>query len=269
MLSNKLIYDNVKNLVLILLLTISIARANSPTTSLKQQILCDYSYYYGTTSLTPQLIGLSLAGIAANTHFDQTLRDEWQQHLRGNATNTLSNIFDNYSEITQYKISIPIYLLLMEINVGYSQQPFANYLGIFGNHALRTLLLGAPQQLALTHILGSGRPQTEQSSWHLFRHHRAVSGHAFYGAIPFLNIAKQTQNLLLKSSCYMLSTFPGLARINNDNHYFSQSFLGWWIAFAATNTVWKTETVSKKHHPWSLQLTPHHDGIYLGLDTKF
>jgi len=268
MLSNKLIFGNVRNLLTILLLTSSIARANAPLSLIGGQILCDYQHYYSATGLSQQLIGLGLAGLAANTHIDQGFQDEWQQHLRGNTTNRLSDIFDDYGEITQYKISIPIYVFLIGIEAAYPQQPLARCLGFFGNHALRTLLVGAPQQVALTHLLGGGRPQIEQSQWHLFKHQRAVSGHAFYGAIPFINLAKQTQLPLIKTSYYVLSTFPGLARINNNKHYFSQSLLGWWIAFSAANAVWKTEEVSKKPYTWSLQLRPYSDGIYLGLEAK-
>lgn len=261
-------FGKMKILLFILLFSSGIAKADPWVSSLKTQIMDDYCHYYGRQGLGIQLIGLSLGGIAANTHFDKRLRNEWQTHWQGETTDSIANFFDSYTEVTQYKVSIPLYFIFMGIGAAFPQNTFAYEVGVLGNNTLRTLFVGAPQQAILTQALGAGRP-IENSSWQPFKHHRAVSGHAFYGAIPLLNLAKQTQQPFLKASFYVLSTFPGLARINDDKHYFSQSFLGWWIAFAATRAVWQTNEVSKKPYSWLAQLMPIENGIYLGLETKF
>lgn len=249
------------SLIPILLFYLSNAYAYT-VKSVAQQVFGDYHAYYATVpGLTQQLVGLGVAGIMANTNFDPYVEEQWQYRYRGRFTDDLSTYVDSYSEISQYKYAIPLYITSM----CFSDNP----LGTWGNHSLRTLILGAPQQAVLTHALGAGRPITQQHQWDLFKYDRAVSGHAFYGAIPLLNMAKQTPNIFLKSSLYVLSTLPGLARINSDKHYFSQSFLGWWIAFAATNAVWNADIVSKEPYKLSFQVNHLENAFFLGFNLKF
>jgi len=44
-----------------------------------------------------------------------------------------------------------------------------------------------------------------------------------------------------KGIFYGLSTLPGLSRINDDVHYFSQAALGWYLAYLSCAAIEKTE----------------------------
>jgi hypothetical protein len=268
MLISKLMLRKSIILLIILLASHAIAKAQSDQRSFGQQILCDYGNYYSSKGLLERSIGLAGGGLIANSGIDRHFQASWQDHLRSHNTDNIATIVDDYSDATTYPYAIPFYLAMMLISSPSLQHPPADSWGLWANHSLRTLLVGAPEQAFLSHLLGAGRPQTGHPHWHLFKYHRAVSGHGFYGAIPLLNVAKQTSEPVTKYALYALSVLPALARINNDKHYLSQGFLGWWLAFCATNAVWNTDKVSRKPYQWSADFYPIKSGIYLGLITN-
>ena len=247
----------------ILLLLSNITKANIGT--FYQQVSGDYHRYYGPSGLPTLFAGLALGGIMSNAELDFIVRDEWQDHLRSPFLNEVSNQVDNYGKLTPYQWAVPMYLGALWVS---SQHETLAPLHTWANHSLRALILGAPQQWFLTNALGGGRPETGQSQWHFFRHSRAVSGHAFYGAIPLLNAAHLTDNTWLKVTAYSLSVLPALARINNDKHYASQVFLGWWLAYNATKNVWEGDKVSKKSQKWIMEWIPTPNAIYFAVNRK-
>jgi hypothetical protein len=192
MLAIKLIKKKSIILLIILLVTTAIAKAHSSERSFGQQILCDYGNYYSSKGILKRSIGLGVGGILANSSIDSHFQASWQDHLRSHNTDNIAKIVDDYSNATTYPYALPFYLAVMLISSPSLQQPPTDSWGLWANHSLRTLLVSAPEQALLSHLLGAGRPQTGHPHWHLFKYHRAVSGHGFYGAIPLLNIAKQT-----------------------------------------------------------------------------
>ena len=60
------------------------------------------------------------------------------------------------------------------------------------------------------------------------------------GAVPFLSVAKMSDNPWVKGSFYTASTLPALSRINDDAHFASQAFLGWGLAVLAAEAVDQT-----------------------------
>lgn len=255
------------HLLFILFQTLKVASAHPSL--FFDQLLNDYQAYYSIEEITKPLVGLGVSGLMANTDFDPIVRDEWQQHVRGHFTDQLSDNIDTFSEISQYKMMLPIYLASIYLGKQGHPSLLRDALSRWGNHSLRSLLLGAPQQAALCWMLGGGRPESGKPQWHLLRYHRAVSGHAFYGAIPLLNAAELATEPVLKSTFYLLSILPAIARINLDKHYASQVFLGWWLALMATQCVWKNDKVSNRPQSWSLQIIPAENAIFLGFTTKF
>lgn len=81
------------------------------------------------------------------------------------------------------------------------------------------------------------------------------------GAIPFLSIAKMSDNPWVKGSFYITSALPALSRINDDAHFASQAFLGWWLAVLASEAV--DQTNDGVNTGWRIvPLTPEHgDGL--------
>ena len=244
---------------LILLVLGSIPKAHCVT--LLDQIVADYHYFYSPRPFLIQMFAFGQAGVMANTDFDPLVQTWWQSHLRSDFTDNVSHGIDSYADLTQYPIALPAYAGLMWLTQG-SMQTWAN-------HCLRTLLLGGPPQAILTEVLGAGRPQTRSHQWHLFKYDRAISGHAFYGAVPLLNIAAQTDSTWIRWMAIGSSVLPGLARINENKHYPSQAFLGWWLAASATYSVWHSEKVSSEPYEPSWQLIPSPHGIYFAVVKKF
>ncbi|HEX3870986.1 MAG TPA: phosphatase PAP2 family protein, partial [Pirellulales bacterium] len=52
---------------------------------------------------------------------------------------------------------------------------------------------------------------------------------------------KMTERPVLKAAFYGLSIMPALSRINDEAHYPSQAFLGWFMAYAAATAVDNTQ----------------------------
>jgi len=50
-----------------------------------------------------------------------------------------------------------------------------------------------------------------------------------------------------------LAYLAGLSRINDDEHYFSQVALGWWIAYLAADSVDKTDKLKVNITPCLIQ----------------
>ena len=102
-------------------------------------------------------------------------------------------------------------------------------------------------------LLGSGRPSdtADNSYWHPFKNDNGVSGHAFVGAVPFITAAQMSDNIWEKGFFYACSAMPGWSRINDDAHYLSQVWLGWWMAYLACEAV---NTTQKEHQ--SFQIMP-------------
>lgn len=268
MLTNLLRLNNLTSLMLILLTQPMISKADNANYRFRDQVVCDFHHFYSMSSLSQRVIGYGVGAIEANTEMDPQFRLYWQQKIRNDFSDKISTIVNDYSKIATYPISVPAYMATLWIsNKAFSLEPNSQ-LGWWANHSLRTVIVGVPEQALFTHLLGSGRPQSGQHAWHLFDQHRAVSGHAFFGAIPLINAAKQIEDPWIKASLYVLSTLPALARINSDKHYLSQVWLGWWLAYSATQAVWHADKVSKKPQNLSLQMLPLENGIYLGLAKK-
>jgi membrane-associated phospholipid phosphatase len=89
---------------------------------------------------------------------------------------------------------------------------------------------------------GASRPAEDVGSkWHFWNDNNGVSGHAFVGAVPFLAAAEMVESPLLKGTLYVCSTFVGFSRMTTDSHYPSQVFLGWYLAWASSVAVNRTE----------------------------
>ena len=76
------------------------------------------------------------------------------------------------------------------------------------------------------------------------------------------HIAFEVENMWLKSFFYGVSTFTGLSRLHDHQHYVSQVLLGWWMAFLSVNVTTWTEARSK----WSFSAIPTSSGGVLAVN---
>jgi len=191
----------------------------------------DYKNFYLSGDNLIQLgIGLGVAGLFANTSMDGDIQDFYQDNVRSDVTDDLSKILKVPGSVfITPPVLVATYLIFKDSSAGEWAQ-----------RSLRALIVGAPAGLLLQRATGGSRPSEGDSKWRPFDDANGLSGHSFIGAVPFITAAKMNDNFYVKGLLYGLSVLPGLSRINDNKHYFSQTALGWYLAFLSCNTVEKT-----------------------------
>jgi hypothetical protein len=206
----------------------------------RDNVFRDYANYYSRNTLGEFIVILAPAAVFANSDLDQDAGNWYQQHIRSAATNHASDFF---RPLGNGYYTIPAYVSAKLLGEYFDDQPGMALLGEFGDRTTRALLVGAPPFLALQYLTGGGRPSAyaDESYWRPFRGSHGASGHAFMGAVPFLTLAGMTDDPLAKCLFYACSPWTGFTRINDNVHYLSQVWLGWWMAYLACDAVNKTE----------------------------
>lgn len=216
-------------------------------------IKSDLGFYFERDNLLALGGVLAFAGLMSNTDADSSFRHFWQDAIRTKTLNGLLKFpckVGDFHFRPYYKASILLGGLFFD--ECRPDTPFS-LLYQWGYRSLRTLYLAGVQKELFSWVIGNGRPNAHTPSrWHPCtkesrkksnKNHSGVgvSAHAFNGAIPFLSAAMMTDEPILRYSLYVFSTLPGLARVNDDHHYFSQVFLGWALSFLSAKAIDKTE----------------------------
>lgn len=191
----------------------------------------DYrNFYLERDNLIGLAAGITGAGISANTKMDGDIQKFYQDSIRSGTTNSISRIVklpgDGF-------ITIPV---LLATHAFLRERPA----GEWSQRSIRAIIVGTPTALLLQKATGASRPLQGNSNWRPFRSVNGLSGHAFIGAVPFITAARMSDNFYVKGLFYSLSILPGVSRINDNKHYFSQAALGWYLAFLSCNAVDKT-----------------------------
>jgi len=206
----------------------------------RDNVCQDYSNYYSRDTLGKFLVILAPAAVFANTNLDANVGNWYQQHVRSASTNRASDLF---RPLGNGLYTIPVYVSAKLLGEYFDDRPGMAILGEFGDRTTRALAVGAVPMLAMQYLTGGDRPSSfaDQSYWKPFHKTHGVSGHAFMGAVPFLTLAGMTDDPLAKCFFYACSPWTGMTRINDNAHYLSQVWLGWWMAYLACDAVNKTE----------------------------
>ena len=231
------------------------AEGEEPAGWLMKDVLADHRNFYSGVNLGKLAIGLGVAGILANTSADGRIQDWYRESLRSEATEDLSGMI---KPLGNGRIALPVYLGVFILGELTDHTSVGATAGLWAGRSLRTFLVGAPPVLFLQRALGGSRPVEDDFHWRPFEDDNGVSGHSFVGAIPFLSAAKMADNRYLKFLWYSASTLCGLSRINDDAHYFSQSALGWWMAYLASSSVDRAEVAGRKA---GVRPVPLSDGV--------
>lgn len=226
----------------------------------------DFLAYYQPDNLWTMGGFLASSAVFANTGLDKTIRDHWQTDIRRRKLNKALSPFNSMGRLSYYYI--PIYLSAMSFGFWRDHSDLGNIIYYWGYRSLRTMLLGGLQQLALSPLLGGGRPEYDQPSrWQPFSYHNSVSAIAHYGAIPILTAAFMTDNAGFRAAIFALSTLPAVAAINKDKNYFSQALLGWGIALLSANAVYHADLAQTP--PIQVGLQPRSNGMMLSASCAF
>ena len=220
------------------------------------------NFYLDRENLTKIGIGVAGAAVLANTGMDRYIRNKYQDNLRSRGTDEATKIF-NISGTALVLVTVPVYigaygagsLLLNPTMEEWAQKSF------------RATAVGGPALLFLATATGADRPTEGDSHWRPFQNIHGASVHAFIGGIPFITAAKMSENPYRKAIFYGLSTFPGLARINDDKHYFSQAALGWYLAYLSCAVVEKGN--DRQEGRVHVQFAPVPEGIAITVRKRF
>ncbi len=137
---------------------------------------------------------------------------------------------------------------------------------------LGAYLVGGPANLAMQRITGGSSPgeSSDSSHWRPFNDDNGVSGHAFIGAVPFLTLAGMSDSKFSVYLSYAASTLAGLSRINDNAHFPSQVFLGWFMAFEATGSVRESDKQGEKGgEKIRYSIIPSNDGVVAQLGWRW
>jgi hypothetical protein len=214
----------------------------------------DYRAFYLDGAVMGSLgIGVLGAGILANSSADREAHEYFQDDLRSNATDAIS---DGARVPGDPLVAIPLifgaYLLS-------GDGPVKSWAG----DTLRAYVVGAPAGLFLQYATGASRPEEGGSGWKPFRGNNGLSGHAFVGAVPFITAARMQESLPMKTLFYGLSVLPGLSRMNDEKHYLSQAALGWWLAYLSTGAI------ANENQRSSVRVSPFTEGFGVTLSAVF
>lgn len=221
--------------------------------------LDDARNFYSVSNLSCLALGITAAAPLANTSADRHFRNWYQDRVKTKSLNTPATVATYAGQLW---VIAPVALEVSAL-LGKADDDYWRDGGVYewSNRSLRAIALGYPPTVALYGLLGSGRPDRNDSRWHPFRSFHGVSGHTFIGAVPFLTAAAMTDNLLLQAPLVAGSFVTGWARIHDDRHYLSQVALGWWIAFLSVRSV--SQTQEQRSHFTVAPCTPEGPGFSL------
>ena len=220
----------------------------------------DYGNYYSSYNLY-HLAGITaIAALFANTNIDGRIGHWYQRRVRG----ATSNNFAKQAKFFGSNVFALSYVGGFATGLLFRHTQFGGVVGNWSLRSIRALLVGLPPMWLMQRVLGSGRPtQGDGSNWGFWDHAHGVSGHAFMGAVPFMTAAQMTHNWWAKYFLYVASALPGWSRINDNAHYFSQVWMGWWMAYFATSAVSSTDA------NYVVAPVPVKGGVGLAVDGQF
>ena len=175
------------------------------------------NFYLDRENLTRLGIGVAGAAVFANTGMDRYIRNKYQNDLRSHGTDEATKIF-NISGTALALVTVPVYIGTYGAGLWLHNPTMEEW----AQKSFRATVVGGPALVFLAAATGGDRPTEGDSHWKPFQNFHGVSGHAYFGAVPFITAAKMSENPYQKAIFYGLSTFTGLSRINDDKHYFSQ-----------------------------------------------
>ncbi|MBN1154905.1 phosphatase PAP2 family protein [candidate division KSB1 bacterium] len=240
----------------------AIAQEMDGLKSMFSLIEADYREFYARDNLIDLSIASASAVIMAHTAADRKLIVWHQNEIRSNYSDEISSIAKLFGE---GKYLLPVAVLSASSGLFLNDNANLSCISTWGERTARAYLLGAPFTLLLQRSTGASRPgeRSYHSEWRPFRDDNGVSGHAFIGAVPFLIAKDMIKNKYTTPIFYLLSGMTAWSRINDNKHYSSQAFLGWFIAFKAASVISKDQSFRK------IGMIPIEDGFIANMYIHF
>ena len=220
------------------------------------------NFYLDRENLTRLGIGVAGAAVFANTNMDMYIRNKYQDDLRSTESDKATRPF-NISATEIALVIAPAYLGAYGAGKLFDNPTMVKW----ATDSFRATVVGGPALLVLAAATGADRPVEGDSKWGAYQNFHGVSGHAYFTAVPFITAAKMSENPYQKGILYVLSTLTAFSRINDDRHYFSQSALGWYIAYLSCAVVEKGN--DRREGRVHVQLTPVPKGLAVTVQKRF
>ena len=205
--------------------------------SIKDTIINDYKNFYTLNNIIKLGGAFAIGGTMANTSIDQKIQNWYKDNIKSNSTDNFAKIAKSMGDGTYL---IPLGLLASS----YYYLEKDSYITNWGLKVSRSYLVGAPFMLTTQFLTGGSRPSdkhTNNSYWRPFKDNNGVSGHAFMGTVPFVVIAKMSNNYFIKIPAYLASFLTAWSRVNDNAHYTSQVLLGWYIGYLSVESVFDSD----------------------------
>lgn len=176
-----------------------------------------------------------VAGAAAYGGLDEEVESAHARRLRSRGSDLLSLLLKSLGE----RIWFGVWALVAAIEASLESAAATRW----GRRNFQAMLVGLPLLWGLQRLLGASRPgqRPHGPRWDPLASDKSASGHAFIGAVPWLNLARRAPGGLGRAAAVAGSTLTGWSRLNDGAHYPSQIFLGWFIAWLATDGVAQIE----------------------------
>ena len=214
----------------------------------------DYKNFYHFVNSKYLMMGLGLSALSAHSKLDTHFQGWFQRKV---ANQGFAGDLASSTKIFGERPWVLAYFGLSLFDTEKCSPALCKGVLNWADQSRRMVVVGLPLVWGLQYTLGARRPYQGGSKWTYFDDSHAVSGHAFIGAIPFLGVAGQVKNPYLKATLIGLSTLPAWSRVHDDQHYLSQSFMGWLIA-------WRAYEITKPDYDpngWSLFSNGTHVGL--------
>lgn len=224
----------------------------------------DFKNYYSLQNLCWIGLGVAVAAPLANTDADASIRGWYKRNV---TTESLDPYSHSLNYATWFWIVLPAGIEMTAM-LGHAPDDYQFDGGWreWSNRSIRSTLVATPLLLSLYGILGASRPNHNDSAWHPFQDFHGVSGHTTLGAIPFLTAASMMEDSFWQYPMIVGSLAVGWSRIHDDEHYFSQVVLGWWLAYWAVSCVDDTQV---RHKCWTLVPVVSPEGTGIGLSIRY
>lgn len=225
----------------------------------------DYGEFYSARGLGRLSAGLFAAGAIANTDADQEAYD-WYHGEVGEGADSFADGADQLGEPAVGLAGAALGVALLGL---VPEGDGENAAAAWVRRTARGYVVGLPAMYYLQQLVGSGRPdEPEGSRWQAFGETHGVSGHAFLAAVPLLTLARSSDNRAVQGTAFVASLATAWARVHQGEHYPSQAFLGWYLAWTATGAVARSDA-GRPQPRWAVVPTAAPDGGGLLVHASF
>ncbi len=186
---------------------------------------------YGRRSLLKLGAAVAGAGVLVYSGLDEAATGWHDRRVRSSASDRAARVGYEGGQRPWFLV----WAVVAAIDAWVRSGPFTRW----GRANFEAMCVGLPLLWTVQRGLGADRPDAAEPTpaWQPLRTDHAASGHAYMGAVPWLNAARLSGLRPARPLLVGGSLLSGWSRLNDRKHYLSQIWLGWFLAWQATGAV--------------------------------